>query len=425
MGATFSYAVRYAINAVCLTPLRTGAAEVDTETVLRDGQGRALLQGASVAGAMRSWLEDNASAEAAQALLGGQRMAGRLIVSDALFDLEAEQYVRPRLRIDPAAGTAAAGGKFDVAHIGTGARLRFSLTWLGDTAHAGELETVERMLAALDSGELRLGAQKSNGFGRVKLTVTRQSFDMKDPQGREAWLGDDEMYDCVTLTLPEASNRRRVTFTVTGQMDSVLVRAAYTQQLGNSSYTPNITEGDRPVLPGSSVKGAVRARAEAIAEVAGLDKTWVQTLFGRAAKGGDNGKPGQVWFEDARLDGRKRKITRIRINKFTGGVIRGGLFREEPVSSEVTLRITAPADDCLACALLLYALRDLGMGLYSLGGGAAVGRGYMAVEKIEVAAPEGKTAELVFDGALACSLDDSGGLVAEWLKAWGGAVREN
>lgn len=423
MGAAFTYAARYWISAVCETPLRTGGADGGADTVLRDCWGRAFLQGTSLAGALRAWLEENTTPELVEGLLGGRQRTGRLIVSDALFDPAAEQYVRPRLRIDPASGAAMAGRKFDMAHIGAGAGLRFSLTWLGGKEHEGELETVEQALAALDSGEIRLGAQKSNGFGRVKLTVRKQTFDMKDPRDREAWL-NDEGYG-VPLELPGAANRRRVTFTVTGQADSILVRSSYAERMGDSSSTPNLAEGGRPVLPGSSVKGAVRARAEAIAKAVGLDETWLRTLFGRGARAGDNGRPGQVWFEDVRLDDSKKTITRIRINKFTGGVIRGDIFREEPVSSAVTLRISAPPDDPVACALLLYALRDLGMGLYSLGGGGAVGRGYVAVRRIEAAAPDDRRAGLAFDGSLTCTLDDPDGLAAEWLRAWGGAVREN
>ena len=430
MGATFTYAVRYAVTAVCRTPLRTGGADGDAETVLRDGEGRAFLQGASVAGALRAWLGD-AGPELVEGLMGSGQGSGRLIVSDALFDSDAEQYTRPRLRIDPASGAAAGGGKFNIAHIGAGASLSFSLTWLGEKTLESELETVERMLAALHSGEIRLGAQKSNGFGRVALSVTKQTFDMKRAEARDAWLRDSEEYERVSLPLPETADRRRVTFTVTGRMDSVLTRAAYAEQTDSGSYTPNLTEGGRAVLPGSSIKGAVRARAEAIAGAAGLDKKRVEKLFGRAAGNDGDGKPGQVWFEDAVLGERRQKITRIRINKFTGGVIRGGLFREEPVSGGVTLRISAP-DDPVDCALLLYALRDLGMGLYNLGSGGAIGRGYMAaaengqpVQRIEAVAPDGRTVELVFDGPLSCTLNDGDGLAKSWLKAWGGAAHEN
>lgn len=422
MNATFTYAARYQITAVCRTPLRTGGQDGDTEAVLRDGQNRAFLQGTSVAGALRTWLEEHVSPALTERLLGSQKMTGRLVVSDALFDPDAEQYTRPRLRLDLVTGSADDGGKFDVAHIGAGTHFKLSLTWLGDREHIDELATVEQMLTAFHSGEIRLGAQKSNGFGRVSLTVTKRLFDMTAPQDRQAWL--DDVDDGTSLTLPKTVDSHKVTFTVTGQMDSILVRAASTEQTDGGSYTPNLSEGGWPILPGSSVKGAVRARAEAITKAVGLDETWFQELFGRNADGNDNGKPGQVWFEDVRLDNGRRQITRIRINKLTGGVIRGGLFKEEPVSSTVKLTVSAP-DEPLACALLLYALRDLGAGMYNLGSGGAIGRGYVAVREIKAVAPDGRQAVLTFDNSLACSLEDPDGLAAQWLKAWGGVVGEN
>lgn len=433
MKAAFTYAARYQVTAVCQTPLRTGGPDGDTEAVLRDGQNRAFLQGTSVAGALRAWLKEYPDlADLEKRLLGDEKAqtTGHLVVSDALFDSDAEQYTRPRLRIDPATGSAkktdnngkAVGGKFDVAHIGAGARFALSLTWLGDREHIDELTTLEQMLVALHSGDIHLGAQKSNGFGRVTLTVTKRLFDMTEDQDRRAWL--DDVDDGVPLELPENTDRRRVTFTVTGQTDSILIRAAAVEQEEKGSYTPHLTEGGRPILPGSSVKGAVRARAEAIAKAVGLDEVRIEELFGKRPDSSDSDRPGQVWFEDVRLDDAKRKITRIRINKFTGGVVRGGLFKEEPVSSAVKLTLSAP-DEPLACALILYALRDLGAGMYNLGSGGAIGRGYLTVQAIEAAAPDGRRAALIFNSSLDCSLDDPDGLADEWLKAWGGAAREN
>ena len=47
MRAVFTTAIRYKVNAVCETPLRTGGAAGNTESVLRDSFGNAFLQGSS------------------------------------------------------------------------------------------------------------------------------------------------------------------------------------------------------------------------------------------------------------------------------------------------------------------------------------------------------------------------------------------
>ena len=422
MSATFTRAVRYRVEAVCLTPLRTGGADGAVETVLRDWTGRPFVQGTSLAGALRDWLADR-DPDKVEPLFGSQAQSGSLMVSDGLFEAAAEQQTRPRLRIDGATGTADDGGKFDVAHIAAGTKLTFTLTWLGNEEMLEQTGMVEQMLAALHAGEIRLGAQKTSGFGRVSLTVQKRSYRMEDEGDRTAWL--EEREDGTPLTLPELTLGGQVVFTLTGRADSILVKAGAREMRsspkgGNRNVTVPLRENGRAILPGSSVKGAVRARVTAIAELLGLEKAVTEELFGRMNRRGenpDNGLPGKVRFEDAVLSGKSQEISRIRINRFTGGVIRQGLFVEEPIRSEITLRITLPEGEARGCGLLLYALRDLGLGLYNLGSGGAVGRGYLAVYTIRAQAPDGAEACLRFDKDRGCTMEDPSGLFARWLDA--------
>ncbi len=487
--ATFTYAVRYRVYATCQTPLRTGGADGDTELVLTNSKGRPMIQGSSLAGAMRAWVQQTHGTAMAEALFGSQKRAGHLIVSDGTFNKDFEQSVRPRLKIDPKTGSAAEGQKFDLAQINAGASFHFTLTWLGQGDNTAERGALEETLAALNEGEIYLGGQKSNGFGRVELEVKTQTYDMKQEQDRMDWLLERPHWE--PLPLPSLTKQPRVTFTLTGITDSILVKSSaveYVKEGDNyTSYTPNLAERkqplppksadgkqaqekqvvrDTPILPGSSVKGAVRAQAERIAQRTGREAL-VEDLFGRgplekdddqgrpkvkpsgkqdnsktkpnneSAKKTDNGKAGRLRFEDAKLEEvQPQKITRIRINRFTGGVIRAGLFKEEPLKSKVTLTITAPADCKEGCALLLYALRDLGLGLYNLGSGGAIGRGYLNVktltaecwkhtEESEKRTKESKkrTVTLTFSEGGGYTVSDPDGLAAEWMKAWKEAAK--
>ena len=353
----------------------------------------------------------------AEKLFGSQKQSGRLIVSDGVFDADAQCQTRSRLRIDRATRTAAAGGKFDVAHLAADSRFSFTLTWLGLTRDEGELRAVEGLLAALHSGQIRLGGQKSGGFGRVSLPVCRRCFDLTDPADRTAWLADQPATEL--LTLPKETGGGRVTFVLTGRADSLLVRsgAPLETEKRRGAYTPNLTENGRPVLPGSSIKGAVRARAEQIAAALGLSKGRTEALFGRGAGAEDNGRPGQGFFEDGVItQPQKKQISRIRINRFTGGVIRGGLFTEEPLRCDLELRISAP-DAPADCGLLLYALRDLGAGLYNLGSGGAIGRGYVQVDRLTATLSDGRRASLTFDRERRCTAEDPEEIFKRWLSA--------
>lgn len=420
MGARFTYAAVYQVEGICRTPLRTGGAEREVDRVLRRRDGTPFVQGASLAGALRGYLEDNALAEA---LFGSQKRAGRLTVSDALFDLDGEQYTRPRLRIDPASATGVDGGKFDVAHMGAGSALTFTLIWQGFPQQKGELDSVEQLLAAVDAGFIQLGAQKSNGLGQLSLTVRRRLFDLTDSADRRAWLDGD--WEGEPLSLPAVEDAWRVSFSVTGRAGSLLVKGVPEVLSGGKSFTPNLSENGKAILPGSSVKGAVRARVEYIANILGLDREVTGRYFGRTTgKDEDNGLAGQVFFEDIVLSGQKKKISRIRIDRFTGGVQRQGLFTEEPLSVPLTLRITAPEEPVL-CALLVYALRDLGLGLYSLGSGWAIGRGRIDLEKVEIVTPGGARIALRFDEKEKIMADDPDELLKTWLNALEEVRHEN
>lgn len=259
MRAVFTTAIRYKVNAVCETPLRTGGAAGNTESVLRDSFGNAFLQGSSLAGALRNWLENNGEQKTAKALFGSQEHEGRLIVSDAVLRADAEQAIRPRLRIDEKNGTAADKGKFDVAHIVSGSQLDFELTWLGNGRDDEEIMTVERMLGAVNSGEIRLGAQKSNGFGRLTLCVRKRSYDLMNKADRAAWIEDRDDGD--EIKLPENVTDRRVTFVLEGIADSVLIRASAPVYEGDQSYTVNIEENGHPMTLRQGAFAALFRRA--------------------------------------------------------------------------------------------------------------------------------------------------------------------
>lgn len=239
---------------------------------------------------------------------------------------------------------------------------------------------------------------------------------MEDPGDRDAWLSDAN--DGKPFPLPAVAPGDSVVFTLRGTVSSLLVKSGQAESTSAGSYTPNLSEGGKSLLPGSSVKGAVRARAELIADTLGLDKGMTERVFGIAAMSGEEKSlPGRVRFEDVVLDEKKQKITRIRINKFTGGVMRGGLFTEEPLSSAVTLRVTVPSDCPEGCGLILYALRDLGLGLYQLGSGGSIGRGFLQAQELRAETPDGRSLTIHFskDG---CKAEDPNRLAAEWRSAW-------
>lgn len=71
---------------------------------------------------------------------------------------------------------------------------------------------------------------------------------------------------------------------------------------------------------------------------------------------------------------------RIKIDRFTGGVMTGSLMNDIPTKGEIRFNITYRKKgdkhfDKYAVGLLALALRDLGTENLSLGGGSSIGRG--------------------------------------------------
>ena len=415
MGATFTMVARYAVSATCQSPIRTGGTRTTTEQLLTDAKGCAYLQGSSLAGALRAYHRAVFGIEANEALFGSQRRgAGHLVISDGYFTCTQPWETRPRLRINARMGTAEQGGKFDLTHLPVGTTMEFSLTWLGQQEDQGELAQVEQLLAALHQGVIRLGAQKTNGFGRVSLTVRRQLYDMQQERDRTSWLQETDLAE--PFPLPAVAQPRQICFQVQGQADNLLVKSGRAERRESKNITVPLQEQGKPILPGSSVKGVLRSRVASIAHILGRDGA-EELLFGRGSAETDNGVGGQVVVDDVRLSGERRQtISRIRINRFTGGVMRGGLFTEEAVSSPVTLKLSVPETCQGYCSYLVYALRDLGLGLYQLGSGGSIGRGFVKVEQITVTMPDGRVGVMHFDQNRRCKLEDPQGVWEELCR---------
>ena len=455
--SNYSRTVRYEVDAECITPLRTGASVRDTETVLQERSGRLLLQGSSLAGAMRDWLCHNGLSEEAKELFGSEEQgAGCLMVSTALFDTDATVDIRPRVAINRKTGVVDGATKFDMAHINAGAHFHFSLIWLGTAeTEASHKAVIVQLLSALHSGAIRLGGQKSNGFGRVSLQVWSRDFDLTDPTDRDDWVNigwdlwsenkklDLSAWKLQPLELPETA-QSQVIFTVNATFPQLIIKSGSSVFVGHSRYDEQLHENGRALIPGSSIKGVVLSRLRIIASALGVEPSIINDAFGRgpeySAELGkrDKGMPGLFRFDDAYPEVSKAsRINRIRINRVTGGTVNSALFCQEPIAGSLTLHISGPAAQDTGrkktslertnspkqhgqiCALMLYSLRDLALGIYNLGSGWAVGRGTLQVTSIT--AQEGdRRLTMTFDAAHRAALEDPDGLAAEWIQQLGG-----
>jgi CRISPR/Cas system CSM-associated protein Csm3 (group 7 of RAMP superfamily) len=144
------------------------------------------------------------------------------------------------------------------------------------------------------------------------------------------------------------------------------------------------------IIPATSIKGAFRNRMEMISGYLQLPTTVIEDTFGSESRD-KKAKLGNIQFFDCILgnidnegNSRAKKNTRIKIDKFTGGVMNQALFTEAPVDTQTEFRIRLKGDNInSSLGLLFYALRDISIGAFSLGGGSNIGHGFIEVLTIQ------------------------------------------
>jgi len=290
-------------------------------TLIRDEvDGRALIPGTTLAGALRNYLRERLHGYSGDEEIGKDTQKNSpiawlfgpargsdtyhkqslLITEDALSVEKTEAVVlRDGVRIDPQTGTAyvesqktadgrflTAGAKFDaeLLEAGTCFDLHFDLLITESRSADQLLPFVAAMLEGLGNGDIRLGLRKRRGFGRCSVgqwTVSR--YDLTDPAELCLWLGTPTLShrpDAKTGTIVNAlglesgdlkDERKHCTIDACFSLEksSILIRSGFGQaDIGPDAEHLHARQADgekRPVISGTSWAGVMRHRALRIA----------------------------------------------------------------------------------------------------------------------------------------------------------------
>jgi CRISPR/Cas system CSM-associated protein Csm3 (group 7 of RAMP superfamily) len=281
MGRDVSRVIEVTGELVCCGPLHVGdwrAGPGNRLPVQRDGQHRLLIPGSSIAGALRSWIcgaaaiggpfdADLLFGHIVPGTEGGE--ASLLQVDDAVGEAVLDH--RDGVAIDRATGAAASGYLYEREVVPAGARFSFRLTAHEPRAVAARVdEAVKCLVAALAAGRITFGARRSAGLGRMRLESARiREGDQATRSGMVAWLRRE----------PAASASDHPVIVADGKLQITIKWAARTPVLVQDSVQGTVVDalplagrvpGDSGrlqlawLLPGSSIKGALRSHAERI-----------------------------------------------------------------------------------------------------------------------------------------------------------------
>lgn len=392
--------------------------EIDIE-VLKTKAGQPFIPGTSLAGVLRDFLavED---AYGMRLLFGTDAAYERqhktawqssVCIDDVKLN-GVEIIVRDGVSIDEITATAIEHHKFDYEAVGRGAkgdfRAEITLRGIHETG-----ERAERTKGAIESLALRLaagfslGAHTAKGFGAVHVKdLATYRYDFKNKDHVRAWLGSEEKREA--LVKPETCERQEKPYAKDDCVleakfalkSSLLVRdyerAGSVKAEGRAEQETSVQalmlrENDHWLIPGASIKGALRHRAAEILRKLDIDSALLDRMMGPSLDRIKE-KPEEKWkshllVSEVRLeDGVAARLqTRVGIDRFTGGKIPTRLFTEAPVwqtekeravlSMRLVLHEPKEEERAWQIGLLLLLLKELSLGRLALGGEKGIGRG--------------------------------------------------
>lgn len=323
---------------------------------------------------------------------------------------DTEITVRDGVTIDPVTGTAVPHHKFDFEAVERGAAGDFRLVITLRNEHYDEAhrlqpelqDLLDTLLAKLADG-IELGGRTAIGLGRAKVEqLVVDPYDFTSRKDAAAWLAStgplpaEHRYPVDKNAgkkpcLPE-DFEVEATFTLE---TSLIVRDYASEEAKPEPAGDNRQKiaavsrksGQDYLIPGSSLKGAMRHRAIYILERLGRDVRLIEQMMGTAPGTTD---AQEKWKSRLSVDEtyiRPENVvaaeqSRNRIDRFTGGTIDTALFTTKPLwskgaKSEVRIHFVIHRAQPHEAGLGLCLLKDLWLGRLTVGGEQSIGRGVL------------------------------------------------
>ena len=400
------------------TPLIIGSGEKNGDvdiTVLKDSAGKPYIPATSLTGVLRHYFyehdgHEKADQEQLRYFWGADKEGNEesicqsaLCMSELTQVSEAVIRVRDGVAIENKYGVAKEQNKFDYEVVEPGAKFKLRIEVVLREIYDKSLfvNTLAFLVSALKESKLSIGAMTTKGFGRCRLiNETYYELDFKQKEHVLAWLsGDFNAVKQQPVIVSEAFATANKDFYINSVFEvknSLIVRSYSGNPLAPDAV--HIESDGRPVLPGTSLKGAIRSRAiRIINTVGGIGEELVRELFGWADVEGESKDKikSRVIIEEVPITNVKPEIQyRIKIDRFTGSVIKTALFDTMPLWPEssgkemIKIKISIKKFNAWEAGLLLLILKDLWNADLPVGGEKSIGRGVL----------KGLLAEISFNG---------------------------
>lgn len=368
------------------TPLHIGG---DKGEILRDKEkSLAYIPGTSLAGAFRAYLKANFY-ENLEVLFGRDRLS-KVFFYDSYGKLIATE-TRPSVKINSALGIEE--NKFEREFIAQGHKFEVKIEIFAEDKESFKdfKKAIYTAIAAINSGNITLGSYKSSGAGLFKVLELKESdSDLTAKAGLLNYLKRENRFIDKSLKSieNESFESNDVTFLLEGKLKTpILIK-------GEDLMDPKVADGmnirnskGEYIIPGTSLKGVLRAEGERILNY--FNKSDLEEeIFGSKGENKKKKNSKLKCFDTVIENPKVSKYNKIKLDKFTAGVVKGALMDDDPVIGKVKFRTTLNISEKLlekqGIALISLIFRDIAIGALSLGGGFSIGRGRVKGEKLTI-----------------------------------------
>lgn len=318
-----------------------------------------------------------------------------LFMSDLTLVGNASIVIRDGIKIDEISGIAEDKKKFNYEVVEPGAVFNFKAEVVLRECFNEYifLKVLSFIIKTLGEGKISLGSMTTKGFGRCRLDkVCCLKYDFKKKDDVIAWLEGNEGENIIQEIMSVKTYREKdddLTIDTIFKVKNSIIIKSYSSNPKDPDMV-HITSNGKDVIPGTSIKGAIRARAERIINTLGFQgESVTREVFGWADddKGSEGVKIKSRFFVEETIIGKGEMVkevqNRVKIDRFTGGVIKSALFDEVPIwpvdgtNNEISIHMKIKDYKDWEAGLILLVLKDLWNGDLPIGGEKSIGRGIL------------------------------------------------
>lgn len=409
--------------------------------VLRDKRtGKFLLPGSTIAGALRNNLHERLNgyyiseaknkeneSKIIEQLFGSSDDENSLISNIIFYDsISSNSHTEVRDGVEIGEnGIAVDKAKYDFEVVPAGTLFSFRVDLLvpqnyeePEKNRENEQKLLRGLLSALEelqNKKIRFGIKKTRGLGECEVTKWQfERYDLTTKSGWDKWLlssvekpfakvsnSYEDIIDAIDMNTDFYAkdiesledNRERIELLLDLEIEnSFIIRSGASG--ANEPDSVSLTSNNKPIVSGTSIAGCLRARTlDILKKIKSVEpEAQVEEIFGPSAKALRDGiasaKASPLRVNECVIkDTAKAHITRVKIDRFTGGALDTALFDEQVQvggNFQVNLELRGKKIKNKNVGILLLLAKDLITGHLPIGGESSVGRGFLKGRKLKL-----------------------------------------